>query len=125
MVSTLFLIGRLIYTLPLLYMALRNFGKLDELVELSREKGLPASKVAVIGSTTFLIIGLLAILFNIQVVIGSLMVASFLVVSGVKVHNFWTVTDPHARSMEQIQLEKNIIMAGAAIAIAAAQNLLG
>ena len=118
-VETLFLIGRLIYTLPLLYMALRNFSQLEELTELSRVKGLPPYKAAVAAATCWLIVGLLALIFNIQPLIGGLMVAAFLVVSGVKVHNYWTVSDPHARNMERIQLEKNIALAGTALALAA------
>jgi hypothetical protein len=30
-------------------------------------------------------------------------------------HNFWTLTDPQARQMEQIQFSKDIAMAGGAL----------
>jgi uncharacterized membrane protein YphA (DoxX/SURF4 family) len=116
----LFIAGRLIYGVPLLFMGIRNFWKVDKLTEDARVKGIPAPKVAVIGSTIWLIIGVLAIIFNFPVLFGGIMVAIYLVITGVKIHNFWTVMDPEVREKEMIQLEKNIIIAGAALAIAAA-----
>ncbi len=118
--ETLFVVGRLIYGLPLLYMALRNFWTLAESAEMLQSKGVPAPRLAAVGGSTWLIIGVLAIIFNVYAVIGSFMVAIFLIVAGPIVHNFWTETDPKTRKHEMIQLEKNIIIAGAAIAIAAA-----
>ncbi len=118
--ENLFIVGRLVYGVPLLYMGLRNFWSLDELTERAQAHEIPAPKIAVIGGTTWFIIGMLAIIFNFYAIIGSFMVAIFLVVAGIKIHNFWTVTDPIVRKDEMIQLEKNIIIAGAALAIAAA-----
>lgn len=118
--ETLFVVGRLIYGVPLLYMGIRNFWRLDELTKRSQTKGIPIPRLAVIGSTTWLIIGTLTIIFNFQVLIGGFMVAIYLVLTGVTIHNFWTITDSKIRKDEMIQLEKNIIIAGAALAVAAA-----
>lgn len=118
--ETLFIVGRFVYGIPLLYMGLRNFWTLEETAARAQAHNIPAPKVAVIGGTTWFIIGMLAIIVNFYAIIGSFMVAIFLVLAGVRVHNFWTVTDPQVRKDEMIQLEKNIIIAGAALAIAAA-----
>ena len=108
-VEILFVAGRLIYGVPLLYMGISNFWRLDELTEKSQTKGIPVPKTAVICGMTWLIIGVLSIIFNFYVLIGGFMVAIFLVIAGVKIHDFWTVTDPKLRKDEMIQLEKNII----------------
>ena len=125
MIDNLFVIGRLLYILPILYMAIRNFQQLDHLTELSREKGLPPFKAVVFGATCWLIVGLLGLVFDLMPLIAGFMAASFLIVSGVKVHNYWTVTDPHERNMERIQLEKNIALAGAALALARGEHTIG
>ncbi len=115
----LLLVGRLIYTLPLLYQGVTNLGQLDRLTARAREKGLPASKVTTAGAMVWLIIGTLAITFNFQSLIGGLMVAAFLVFTGFTIHNFWAVTDPATRKQDLLHFLKNLSLAGAALMIAA------
>jgi putative oxidoreductase len=117
--ETLFVVGRLIYGVPLLYMGISNFWRLDKMTEDARAKGIPMPELAAICGMIWLIIGVLAIILNYFALIGGIMVAVFLVISGIKIHDYWTVTDPKIRHIEMTQFEKNIIIAGAALAIAA------
>jgi uncharacterized membrane protein YphA (DoxX/SURF4 family) len=116
------LLGRLIYTLPLLYQGVTNLGQLDRLTARAREKGLPASKVTAAGAMIWLIVGTLAITFNFQSLIGGLMVATFLIFTGATIHNFWAVTDPAMRKQDQLHFLKNLSLAGAALMIAVIQS---
>lgn len=115
-------VGRIIYTLPLLYQGVTNLGQLDRLSARARAKGLPASKVTTAGAMIWLIIGTLAITFNIQSFTGGLMVAIFLVFTGSTIHNFWAVTEPAQRKQDLLHFLKNLSLAGAALVFAAMQE---
>ncbi len=118
--ENLFTAGRLIFGMVLLYMGVRNFFLVGPLVEESTRKNIPFPKLAVIGSTIWLIVGSLFIVFNFYILIGGALVSSYLVITGLAIHNFWTAPDPEGKIKEMIQVEKNFIMAAAALAIAAA-----
>jgi len=118
-VEILFIAGRFIYTLPLLYQGVTNLGQLERLTARARGKGLPASKVTTAAAMVWLIIGTLAITFNYQSFIGGLMVAVFLVFTGSTIHNFWTVADPATRKQDLLHFLKNLSLAGAALVFAA------
>jgi hypothetical protein len=49
---------------------------------------------------------------------GAWLIVLFLVPVTVMMHNFWTITDPMAKSMQQIMFMKNLSMLGAAMFIA-------
>lgn len=118
----LLVVGRFIYTLPLLYQGVTNLGQLDRLTERARNKGLPASQVLTAAAMIWLIIGTLAITFNFKSFIGGLMVAVFLVFTGSTIHNFWVVTEPATRKQDLLHFLKNLSLAGAALVFAAIQG---
>ena len=49
---------------------------------------------------------------------GAWLIVLFLVPVTVLMHNFWTITEPMAKSMQQIMFMKNLSMLGAAMLIA-------
>jgi uncharacterized membrane protein YphA (DoxX/SURF4 family) len=118
----LLVVGRFMYTLPLLYQGVTNLGQLDRLTERARDKGLPASPALTAAAMVWLIIGTLAITFNFQSFIGGLMVAVFLVFTGSTIHNFWAVTDPATRKQDLLHFLKNLSLAGAALVFAVMQR---
>ena len=115
----LLIAGRFIYTLPLLYQGVTNLGQLERLTDRARGKGLPASKALTAAAMVWLIIGTLAITFNVQSFIGGLVVAVFLVFTGSTIHNFWAVSDPATRKQDLLHFLKNLSLAGAALVFAA------
>ena len=118
----LLVVGRFVYTLPLLYQGVTNLGQLDRLTARARDKGLPASQALTAAAMIWLIIGTLAITFNFQSFIGGLMVAIFLVFTGSTIHNFWAVPDPATRKQDLLHFLKNLSLAGAALVFAAMQG---
>jgi len=124
MESNLFIAGRIVFCGMLLYRAVRNFFRLDELADIGGRKGFPFPKIAAPVGMIWLTLGTLAILFNFQALVGGVMVALFLTVAGLKVHDFWNEPPSRLRKLETYNLEKNLGIAGAALAIAAACTLL-
>jgi uncharacterized membrane protein YphA (DoxX/SURF4 family) len=64
-----------------------------------------------------MLLGGLSIAAGIWIDLGALVIALTLVVMAVKMHDFWTVTDPAAKQPEMINFWKNISLAGAALFI--------
>jgi uncharacterized membrane protein YphA (DoxX/SURF4 family) len=85
----------------------------------AQSKGVPYPRLAVLGSAVLLIVGLLGVIFDVQAFIGSILVAVFLAATAVMIHNFWTVEDQQAQTVEMTQFLKNIALAAATITIGA------
>jgi uncharacterized membrane protein YphA (DoxX/SURF4 family) len=121
--ETLALIGRIVYAVPLIFSAANHFMAVDNMAGYAGSKGIPSPRLAVLGSGVWLIVGALGVLLNVQVVIAGILVAVFLVVTAVTMHNFWTVSDEQMKMVEMTQFMKNMMLAGAALAIAALLDL--
>jgi len=64
-------------------------------------------------------------LLNVQIVIAGVLLAVFLVATAVTVHDFWAISDEQIKMVVMTQFMKNMILAGAALAIAALLDLTG
>jgi uncharacterized membrane protein YphA (DoxX/SURF4 family) len=64
-----------------------------------------------------MLLGGLSVALGIWIDLGALVIAVLLVVMAVKMHDFWTVTDPSAKQPEMINFWKNIALAGGALFI--------
>lgn len=78
-------------------------------------KGVPAPKVAVMGSGLLAILGGLSILTGAWPRCGVLLLVIFLVPITFAMHNFWADSDPQAKQMNQVQFEKNLALLGGAL----------
>jgi putative oxidoreductase len=59
--------------------------------------------------------GGLSVLLGLWMEIGTWLLVFFLVPVAIKMHDFWAVTDPLQKSVQQAHFMKNIAMAGAAL----------
>jgi putative oxidoreductase len=109
------LIGRILFAALFLGSAMAHLTKSAGMAEYAKAKGLPAARAAVLASGVLLLFGALSVLLGIWPDLGALALVVFLVPTAVVMHNFWTVTDPAARQMEQSQFLKDIALAGAAL----------
>jgi len=64
-----------------------------------------------------MLLGGLSVITGIYIDLGAVVLAVLLVVMAIKMHDFWTVTDPQAKQPEMISFFKNISMAGGALFI--------
>lgn len=118
----LFLIGRVLFSALFLLSGLNHFMQLDETSQYAASKGVPAPKLMTALAGAAILLGGLSILFWQQVVIGSWLLAGFLLVAAFKMHDFWAVQDPQQSQVEMAQFMKNLALAGAAIVFYAARQ---
>lgn len=111
----LFLLGRIIYGGFFLIAGIRHFTKVSMMAPYAASKGVPAPKVAVMGSGLLAILGGLSILTGAWPKCGVLMLAIFLVPITFAMHNFWADSDAQAKQMNKVQFEKNLALLGAAL----------
>ncbi len=111
----LFLIGRIIVGVFYLFNALNHFTQVNMLTGYAQSKGVPAPKVAVLGSGLLLLIGGLSILLGYQPVIGVAAVVIFFLGVTFKMHNFWAIDDPQMKVMEMTNFMKNMALMGSAL----------
>ena len=78
-------------------------------------KGVPSPSLAVVGSGLLILLGGLGVLLGVYTQISLWLIIIFLVPVSFKMHNFWTVAEPQAKMMEQVNFMKNMALVGAAL----------
>jgi len=91
----------------------------DAVADLMGQKGIPASKVMLVGAIVFLIAGSLSVVLGFKAPVGATLLLIFLVLATYYFHNFWDVTDPAAKQEQLIQFMKNLGLMGAMVLIIA------
>lgn len=114
MMDVAFLIGRILFAGVLLVMAFPHLKNYQQMAGYAGSKGVPAPALAVFGSGVVLLLGALSILTGIQPVIGVALIELFFLPVTLMMHDYWAA-DGEARAMQQIQFNKNVAIAGAAL----------
>jgi len=115
--EAIFLIGRILFVFLLLGSALGHLTQTDAMAGYAASKGLPNAKVLTQVSGVALLLGGLSILLGIWGDAGSLGIAILLLIIAVTMHAFWKETDPQAKQMEMVNFNKNVALAGGALAM--------
>lgn len=113
--STVFLIGRIVFAFMFVMSGINHITKADHMVGYAQFKGVPSPKLAVIGSGVVMGLGGLSIILGVYADLGAIVLAAILVIMAVKMHNFWTLEDAQAKQADMIGFLKNISMAGGAL----------
>jgi putative oxidoreductase len=111
----LFLLGRILYGGYFLKAGLNHFQSLGMLSGFAGMKGVPAPKLAVMFSGALIIAGGLSVLLGVYPVIGLGCIVLFLVPVSLTMHTFWSDTDAMTKMNNQLNFEKNVAMAAAAL----------
>lgn len=111
----LFLAGRVLFSAIFIFSGLGHFMQLDEMSQYAGQKGIPAPKLMTLVSGVVILLGGLSVLFWTQVVVGAWLIAGFLLLTALTIHNFWAIEDPQQAQVEMQQFMKNVALAGAAI----------
>jgi len=114
-----FLAARVLFGGVLAFMGLNHFLQTDAMTGYARAKGLPAPRAGVLASGGLLVVAGLGVVTGVAPVLSAGAVATFLLVSAVVFHDFWTVEDPEQQQDEMTQFLKNAVMAGGALALLA------
>lgn len=114
-----FLIGRAILGLYFVYSSYGHLAHVEGSAGYAASKGVPMPKASVILTGLMLLFGGLSILTGVLVPVGVLVLVVFLLATLIKMHTFWTVTDPMQKMGEQINFTKNLALIGALLMILA------
>jgi len=113
------LIGRILYGGYFAYEGLNHFLNLNMMTQYAQSKGVPAPRLAVIVSGLMILLGGLSVLLGFHFRWGALLIVLFLIPVTLKMHAFWTVTDPNMRIVDMVNFTKNLALLGAALFIMA------
>lgn len=109
-----FVAGRILFGGLLAYMALPHFTKAAMLAQYAAGRRVPYPKAGVLGAGVALLAGALSILFGLYPRIGVALLTIFFLPVTLMMHSFWNDTDPMQRTANLINLEKNLVILGAA-----------
>ena len=110
----LFLIGRILYAFVFLASGINHLRNSGAMAGYAASKGVPAPRLAILGTGVLMLVGGLSIALGIQPTWGVILITVFLIPTTVMMHNFWADTDPMARLNNLINFQKNVAMLGAA-----------
>jgi putative oxidoreductase len=110
------LLGRILYSAIFLMSAPGHFTAAT--IAYSGGKGVPLASFSVPFSGAIALLGGLSILLGFKTRYGAWLIVIFLVPVTIMMHNYWTVTEPMMRQVQQINFMKNLAMLGAALMIA-------
>jgi len=110
----LFLAGRVLYGGFFLLAGIDHYRHVHMMTPYAAAKGIPAPRLAVLGSGSLIILGGLSVLLGVRPTWGVLLLTAFLVPTSFLMHNYWAATDPSVRQMDMTNFKKNIALLGAA-----------
>jgi putative oxidoreductase len=111
----LFLLGRILFGGFFLFNAYRHFTGVSSMGPYAASKGVPAPRMAILGSGLLLALGGSSILLGVKPKWGVLLLALFLVPVTFAMHNFWADQDQQTRQSNEIQFQKNLALLGASL----------
>ncbi len=114
--NILFLVGRIIYGVFFVMMALNHLISSRAALEgYAASKGVPAPKLAVAGTGILLLVGGLSVMTGFMPLVGIVALVLFLGPVSFQMHNFWKIDDPQTKMSEMTQFMKNMALLGAAL----------
>ncbi|GBD32411.1 hypothetical protein HRbin33_01376 [bacterium HR33] len=117
--DVVFLLGRLILGGFFVMNGMNHFRMAGMMTGYAASKGVPAPKLAVLGTGLQMLAGGVMLILGWQVWIAALILVLFLVPVAFMMHNFWTVQDQQQRMIEMVQFMKNMAIAGALLMVMA------
>lgn len=116
--AVLLIVGRVLLGGVLTFNGLNHFMQTDQMTGYAEHKGLPAPRLAVLGSGALLALGGLGVIVGVFPVVAAIALAAFLLVTAVTMHDFWAVPEDQTQD-EMTQFLKNVALAGGVLVLAA------
>jgi len=111
----IFIIGRVLFGGYFIMNGFNHLKNKKMLTGYAASKGVPSPGLAVVGSGLLILLGGLGVLLGVYTQISLWLIIIFLVPVSFKMHNFWTVEEPQAKMMEQVNFMKNMALVGATL----------
>ena len=112
-----FLLSRILFVYLVIGSGIGHLTATEAMAGYAQSKGLSNAKTLVQVSGVALLAGGVSVLLGIWGDIGALGLAILLLITGVLMHAFWKETDPQAKQMEMVNFNKNVALAGGALAL--------
>jgi uncharacterized membrane protein YphA (DoxX/SURF4 family) len=94
-----------------------HFKNVKGLTPYAESKGVPMPELSVYITGAMLFLGGLGILLGVYIELSVLLLVLFLLGTLVKMHVYWSVTDPMARMGEEVNFYKNLALIGGLLMI--------
>ena len=111
-------IGLVLFAVPFVLSGISHLLNRNAMAVYAQFKRVPLPLTSTVVSGIILIVAPILIVFGVIPEIALGVLAAFLIVTSFFMHNFWSVSD-ESRVSEQINFNKNIGLAGAALALLA------
>jgi putative oxidoreductase len=108
-------LGRILFAFIFVMSSFGHFT--GRTVGYAAKQGMPLAEIAVPLSGVLALLGGLSVALGFKAKWGAWLLVLFLVPVTAMLHNFWAVSDPAMRQMQQINFYKNAAMLGAALMI--------
>ncbi len=115
----LFLLGRVLLGGYFVVSGFNHFRHIKMLAGYAQSKGVPMPNGAVVLTGLMMLVGGLGILLGVYVELSVALLAIFLFVVTLKMHQYWKVTDEMAKMGERINFYKNVGLLGAILMLLA------
>ena len=111
-----FLIARILLALLVLFSAVGHLTQTEGMAQYAQSRGIPMAKAGVIVSGLGLLAGGLSVLLGVYGDLGALLLAVLLLIFAFGMQTFWKETDPMAKMNTQVGFNKDLALAGGALA---------
>lgn len=115
-VDIVFLLARILLAVLVLSSALGHLTQTEGMAQYAASRGIPAAKAGVIVSGLALLAGGVSVLVGIWGDLGALGLAVLFVIFAFGMQSFWKESDPMAKMNTQIAFNKDLALAGGALA---------
>lgn len=112
-----FLVARILFVYLMIGSAVGHLTQTAAMAGYAEARGVKNAPLMVQISGVALLAGGVSVLLGLWGDIGALGLAVLMVVTAVMMHAFWKETDPQTKQMEMIGFNKDIALAGGALAI--------
>lgn len=110
----LFLLGRILFGGYFVLSGYNHFKNLSGLAGYAQSKGVPMPKAAVILTGLMMLLGGLGVLFGAYIELSVLLLALFLLVTTMQMHQFWKAEEA-GKMAEKMNFMKNMALLGAVL----------
>jgi len=117
--------GRILWSLVFLGSGLGHLTQTDAMAGYAGSKGIPNPRLAVQATGAFLIVSALMVVFGVYADLAFLLQAVYLLAVAFTMHDFWKASDAGTKAMEMTQFNKNVSLAGGALALFALFSIGG
>lgn len=114
--DVIFLIARVLFGALFLGSAMGHLAKTEAMAGYTASKGLPLAKPLTQLTGLLILLGGLSVILGVWGDLGSLLLVVFLLPTAVLMHGFWKETDPTAKQLDMVQFNKDLALAGGALA---------